>query len=171
ALVYNVLNTYASEKRWRKDFVSDGQQKVFIIDTPSSQYEALFVSNPDLTGANSLIVFITDTTKAKTQIEYAKHIYIITGLIATLVALALVIAVLWRPIRSLQRQARALPLLAQGKYDEVRQRLQKNATRKIFDDEISQLQDASLKLTEQLSDFHQQLMNNSHKLHEMAHFD
>ena len=130
ALLQPMIHHFALEKRWRRNFIGNGEQLVNILDLPSAQYELMFVSNPELTGINAFIVFVSNTTQVREQIEFARHTHIIIGLLATFVSLVLVVIVLWRPIRSLQRQARALPLLPQGKYAEAKERLEKIATKK-----------------------------------------
>lgn len=166
-----IMHQHALQKRWRNDFVDVGKYLVTIIDLPSSQYEIMFVSNPDLVGNDAVIVFVSDTTQAREQIDYARHTHIITGLLAIIVSMVLIVLVLWRPIRSLQRQAKALPLLPLGKYEEAKEKLHKMAPNRLFADEISQLQQTSLKVTSQLEEYHQQLTKNSQELHEMAHYD
>ena len=170
-LLQPILQQYAIQKRWRRGFVEHGGQLVEIVNLPSTQYELMFVSNPDLVGSNAVIAFISDTTQAREQIEYAKHTHIITGLLAVIIAMLLIFLVLWRPIRSLQRQAKALPLLPQGKYAEAKEKLNKMARGRMFADEISQLQQTSLQVTSQLEEYHDKLLENSEELHAMAHFD
>jgi diguanylate cyclase (GGDEF)-like protein len=171
SLLQSLIHQYALSKRWRKGFISANEQKVFILESEISQFELMFLSNSELVGNNSVIVFISNTTSTREQIKFAKNTLIIAGLLATLISIVLIVLFLWRPIRSLQRQSKALPLLPQGKYGEAKARLLKMAKNRLFADEISQLQETSLAVTTQLEDYHKQLTNNSQKLFEMAHFD
>jgi len=166
-----IIKRFAREQDWQKNFLAAGEKTVFILDRLFSQYELLFLATPELVSNNAVVVFISDTSFERLQIERAQRIYITAGLLATFVSLALIVLVLWRPIRSLQRQSQALPLLPQGKYKEARQRLTKMAKNRLFADEISQLQETSLQVTEQLESYHQQLTRNSQKLYDMAHLD
>ncbi|KZZ61681.1 hypothetical protein A3761_04040 [Oleiphilus sp. HI0123] len=170
-LLQPILQQHAIQSRWRRDFVEAEGQLINIIDLPGSQYELMFVSNSELVGSNALIAFISDTTQAREQIEYARHTHVITGLVAIIVSMLLIFLVLWRPIRSLQRQAKALPLLPQGRYKEAKDKLKRMASNRIFADEISQLQTTSLQVTSQLEAYHQKLSDNTEELHQMAHFD
>jgi len=170
-LLQPVVNNFALGKTWKSDFIKPSQQKVFVLDTPAFQYELLFLSNSELVDNRAIVLFMTDTSADREQIKYAQYTYVVTGLLATFISIALVVLVLWRPIRSLQRQSRALPLLAEGKYQEAKGRLQNMARNRLFSDEISQLQDTSLEVTSKLENYHKQLTNKSKKLFEMAHFD
>ncbi|KZY34128.1 MULTISPECIES: EAL domain-containing protein [unclassified Oleiphilus] len=170
-LLQPILQQHAIQSRWRRDFVEAEGQLINIIDLPGSQFELMFVSNSELVGSNALIAFISDTTQAREQIEYARHTHVITGLVAIIVSMLLIFLVLWRPIRSLQRQAKALPLLPQGRYKEAKDKLKRMASNRIFADEISQLQTTSLQVTSQLEAYHQKLSDNTEELHQMAHFD
>lgn len=171
ALLQNMLHDFASELNWNKDFIGANQQKIFIIDSPVAQYELMLLSEPDFAGNRAVVVFISDTTSARDQIEFARHTHIIAGMLAIVLSVFMVVLVLWKPIRSLQRQSKALPLLPQGKYEEAKQQLKNIPSNAIFSDEISQLQSTSIEVTSQLENFHQELTQNTEKLFEMAHFD
>jgi len=171
SILQPVLNQFSLEESWTKGFLAQQQNKVFMLETPFIQYEVMFISSAELASNNAVVLFVTDTTAAREQIEHARHTYITTGLVATIISLALIVMVLWRPIRSLQRQSKALPLLAKGEYKEARERLLMMARNRLFADEISNLQETSLEVTKQLEDYHKRLTRNSEKLYEMAHFD
>ena len=171
ALLQNMVHDFAAELNWKEDFIGANQQKIYVINTVLAQYELLLLSEPDLAGNNAIVVFISDTSSARDQIEYARHTHVIAGLLAIVLSIFMVILVLWKPIRSLQRQSKALPLLPQGKYEEAKQQLKSIPSNAIFADEISQLQSTSLEVTSQLENFHKELTQNTQKLFEMAHFD
>ncbi len=171
AILQNMLHDFASEMNWQADFIRKNQQKVFIIDTKVAQFELMLLSEPDFAGNNAIVVFVSDTTSIRDQIEFARHTHIIAGIVAIILSIFMVVLVLWKPIRSLQKQARALPLLPQGKYLEAKQKLENIASNSIFSDEISQLQSTSLQVTTQLENYHKELTQNTQKLFEMAHFD
>jgi len=166
-----LINKFSLERSWGKSFLKGMSDMVFVLKTSFTQYELLLLSSAELETNNAMVIFISDTTSAREQIQLARQAYIITGLMATLIALALIVLVLWRPIRSLQRQSRALPLLARGEYKEAKERLQGMAKNRIFADEISNLQETSIEVTEQLENYHKKLTRNTQKLYEMAHFD
>jgi diguanylate cyclase (GGDEF)-like protein len=171
ALLQNMVHDFAIMQNWKEDFIGLNQQQVYIINTKVAQYELMLLSEPDFTGNNAIVVFISDTTTIRDQIEFARHTHIITGLLAILLSIVMVVLVLWKPIRSLQKQSKALPLLPQGKYNEAREQLNNIASNVIFADEITQLQSTSLQVTNQLENFHKELTQNTQKLFEMAHFD
>lgn len=171
ALLQNMVHDFASKMNWGKDFIGANQHKIFVIDSVVAQHELMLLSEPDLAGNNAVVVFISDTTSARDQIEFARRAHIIAGLLAIIASIFMVVLVLWKPIRSLQRQSKALPLLPQGKYEEAKQQLKNIPSNAIFSDEISQLQRTSIEVTSQLENFHQELTQNTQKLFEMAHFD
>lgn len=171
ALLQSMVHDFAAKMKWKPNFIGLNQKDVVIINTDVAQYELLLLSDPDLSGNNAVVVFISDTTLIRDQIEFAHHTHIIAGLLAILSSLFMVVLVLWKPIRSLQKQSNALPLLPQGKFNEAREQLKNISSNAIFADEISQLQSTSLQVTTQLENFHKELTQNSQKLFEMAHFD
>ena len=171
AVLQKIIHDYAEAKAWGKDFIGANQQKIFVVDTPVSQYELMLLSEPDLAGNNAVVVIISDTTSAREQIQFARQTHIITGLVSIILSVFFVVLVLWKPIRSLQRQVKTLPLLPLSKYEEARMQLKKIETNPIFADEISQLHKTSMELTNQLENYHNELTENTQKLFEMAHFD
>ncbi len=171
ALLHNMLHDYANEMDWQENFIGLNQQKIFIINTKVAQYELMLLSEPDFAGNNAIVVFISDTTSTRDQIEFARHAHIIAGLVAIILSIVMVVLVLWKPIRSLQKQSKALPLLPLGKYEEAKLQLNNISSNAIFSDEINQLQSTSLQVTAQLENFHKELTQNNQKLFEMAHFD
>lgn len=170
-LLQNIVHDFANKMSWKENFIEHNQQKTFVIENHLSQYELMLLSDPDLAGNNAIVVFISDTTIARKQIEYARHTNIIIGLLAIISAVFMVVLVLWKPIRLLQKQSNALPLLPQGKFEEARNQLNSIASNAIFADEISQLQSTSLEVTTQLENYNKELSKNTQKLFEMAHFD
>lgn len=171
ALLQNPIHDFAEEMQWGPNFIGPNQQKTFVIDSFSTQYEVMLLSEPDLSGNSAVVVFISDTTALREQINFARHALLTAGLIAIILSVFMVVLVLWKPIRSLQKQSKALPLLPLGKYDEARHQLDNIVSNAIFSDEISQLQSTSLQVTSQLESFHKELTQNTQKLFEMAHFD
>lgn len=171
AIIQNMIHDFAASMNWKEDFIGPNQQKIFVIDSLTSQYELMLLSEPDLLGNSAVVVFISDTTSLREQIEFTRQSYLTAGLIAIILSVLMVVMVLWRPIRSLQKQSKALPLLPQGKYEEARHQLKNIISNAIFSDEISQLQSTSLQVTSQLENFHKELTQNTQKLFEMAHFD
>ena len=171
ALLQNMVHDFATDMNWKENFIELNKQKVFIINTKLAQYELMLLSEPDLAGNNAVVVFISDTTSIRDQIEFARRTHIIAGFLAIILSIFMVVLVLWKPIRSLQKQSKALPLLPQGKFHEAREQLKDISSNAIFADEISQLQSTSLQVTSQLESFHKELTQNSQKLFEMAHFD
>lgn len=170
-ILQNMVHDFANKNDWQEDFIGANQQKIFIIDTLVAQYELMLLSESDLAGNSVVVVFVSDTTSAREQIQYARQTYIIAGLLAIVSSIIMVVLVLWKPIRSLQRQSKALPLLPQGKYEEAKQQLKNIPCNAIFSDEISQLQSTSIEVTSQLENFHHELTHNTQKLFDMAHFD
>jgi diguanylate cyclase (GGDEF)-like protein len=171
AVLQKVIHEYADQQQWKKDFIQANQQKIFVIDTPVAQYELMLLSEPDLAGNEAVVVIISDTSSARDQIYFARQTHIIAGLVSIILSVFFVIMVLWKPIRSLQRQVKTLPLLPESKYEEARMQLKKIETNPIFADEISQLHKTSMELTNQLENYHNELTDNTQKLFEMAHFD
>ncbi len=173
ATMQPILFALAKREGWQSDFGFDKRQSndIFIVDTRFAQHEVMFLSSPELASNNARIVVLSDTTTAREQIGRARNTYIASGILATLLSLGLVIFAIWQPIVSLQRQSKALPLLPQGKFEEARKRLQHLARNRFFADELSQLQSTSIKVTRQLEDYQKQLLSNSKKLYDMAHYD
>ncbi|PIE43107.1 MAG: hypothetical protein CSA50_06875 [Gammaproteobacteria bacterium] len=170
-LLQPILHRHAIEKQWQRDFVDVGGQLISVIDLPDAQYELVFVSNQELVGVNALIVFISDATQVRERIAFARYTDVLAGLLAVVVSMMLIFLVLWRPIRSLQRQAKALPLLPRGRYKEAKDKLNEMARSRLFADEISQLNTTSLEVTSQLEEYHRKLTENTEELYQMAHFD
>ncbi len=171
AVLQKTIHDFADQMAWNENFIQANEQKIFVIDTPVAQYEMMLLSEPDISGNEAVVAIISDTTSAREQIEYARHTLLITGLLSILMSLFFVVLVLWKPIRSLQRQVKTLPLLPESKYEEARMLLKNIETNPIFADEISQLHSTSMELTNQLENYHNELTENTQKLFEMAHFD
>ncbi len=171
AVMQPLLLQLAKENNLNGRLNAPGDRSVHIVDTPFAQYEVMFHSTPELASSNAHVVFISDTTAAREQINQALFTYSAAGLLAALLSLGLVVFALWQPLHSLQRQSRALPLLPEGKFEEAKTRLKRMTKNRFFADEITDLQETSIEVTEQLERYQMQLMKNSKKLYEMAHFD
>ncbi|MCG8612428.1 MAG: EAL domain-containing protein, partial [Pseudomonadales bacterium] len=166
-----LIQNLAKLRGWRDTDIEGMDFEVFTHDYLGDQFEVQFFAIEEFAGNQAWVVVITETSELQRQIDEARMLYTVTGLSAGMITLFLIVLVLWRPIRSLQRQARALPLLPQGKYEEARERLKKMAPNRVFADEISLLQSTSIKVTHQLEEYHLLLTQNTKKLYDMAHFD
>jgi len=171
AVMQPLLVQLVKTQNWEGSIEASTSHEVYVIDTEFAQYEIMFHSTPELASSNAHVVFISDTTAARTQIEQARFTYSAAGLLAAAISLSLVVLALWQPLHSLQRQSRALPLLPEGKFEEAKTRLKRMTKNRFFADEITDLQETSIEVTEQLERYQKQLMKNSKKLYEMAHFD
>ena len=134
-------------------------------------YDVVFHTNNELSQHNAIVVFMTNTTARLAQNEEARNTYIFSGFLSAVITMILVIVAIWRPIRSIQRHSKALPLLSEGKYTQAKEQLHSMASGRLFDDEVSQLQDTALTVTDQLESYNRKLMENSEELYKMAHFD
>lgn len=166
-----ILNEFADEQAWTFNSVNTTAQNIFVLNLLNAQYELMLIPSADQENNSAIVMLISNTTSVRDQIQNARRTYILTGLIATVISLSLIILFIWRPIRSLQQQSKALLLLPKGSFLEAREMLNSMKNNRLFNDELSYLQATSLKVNSQLEDYHKRLTRNSKKLYDMAHFD
>lgn len=171
SIIQPILFDLSRQNQWRPSLLQEEDKQLQIIDTPFAQHEVKLLVTAELRNNQAAVVFITNTTEAREQIERARNTYIVSGILATIVTTILIILALWNPIIVLRRQARALPLLPEGKFTEARALLKKTTRNLFFTDELSELQKTAVDVTEQLERYQNELTLNSRKLYEMAHFD
>ncbi len=103
------------------------------------------LANP---GAGHLIV-IDDISKTLLEIRRATRKSLIAGIIGLLFSEGILLAILWTPISRLRLITETLPLLAQGKFKQVR-RAFSTRPQSLMKDEIDILDDAAIALSHQL---------------------
>ncbi|GAA4874172.1 bifunctional diguanylate cyclase/phosphodiesterase [Ferrimonas pelagia] len=90
-------------------------------------------------------------------------------LLAMMLAGALGIALFWRPLARIRRLGQSLPLLAQSRFDDLRERLQRDRGR--FRDELVQLESTTLDVANQLERLESDVDRYTNELQRMAMMD
>lgn len=124
-----------------------------LIEWNSAHYDVNRVSlNEIIPGQTGFIILISDVSQRLNTIERALH----EGMLATfgsLVAAELILICLIRvPLRRLGQLAQSLPLLAEGAYDQARNRFSTRRKKARFRDEIDHLYDSAVTLSHQLEE-------------------
>lgn len=100
-------------------------------------------------GAGYLVV-ISDISEQISLIRMAAKDTIFVGIIGFVLSELALLMVLWAPLSRLRQTAEILPLLGQHAYEAVRTTLAKIRKPELFADEISQLNDTTVQLSQQL---------------------
>ncbi|MDD5578023.1 MAG: EAL domain-containing protein [Methylobacter sp.] len=122
-----------------------------LIQWENSDYDVYHIPlNEIIPGQEGFIILISDVSKRLHDIQHALN----QAMLATmggLVAAELILLYLIRvPLRRLGRFALTLPLLAEGAYDQARDRFSAHLNSARFRDEIDFLYDSAVKLSHQL---------------------
>jgi len=94
-------------------------------------------------------IIIADITEQINQIDVWTTESIHAGIVGLILSELALLLVLWRPIKRIKIVSETLPLLAQGKFQQVNQTLNKIKSRHVLD-EIDQLSSTSQSLSQQL---------------------
>lgn len=130
-------------------------------------YEAFFFEAVPGTTSGPLVAVVTDITDAVTYIRGRTAIRLIGGAAGLLVAGALLLALLSRPLFRLERISTTLPLLAESRYDEVRGALPEAAAQEgRSEDEVDRLQWTATVLADQLEALENQVSAQQEQLQE-----
>ena len=124
-----------------------------LVEWNSAHFDVNRVSLDEIIpGQPGFIVLISDVSQRLDDIEKALH----EGMLATvgsLIAAELILLYLVRvPLRRLGQLAQTLPLLAEGAYDQARNRFSTFRKKKRFRDEIDYLYDSAVTLSHQLEE-------------------
>ncbi len=103
-------------------------------------------------GGSGNILFVADVSRAVAEVQRGTHEGLLIIGFALAIAELFLLALVRAPLRHLQRLAETLPLLAQGRYREARQRLARNNTHRTSRDEIGILEETSVRLAYQLEE-------------------
>jgi len=110
--------------------------------------------------AGASFIIIDDVTSETKIINSDNLRSIMTGVIGLIVAEALLLALLWRPMSRLRITAMALPLLSERKYLSAKRSVNKNQSLFHIDDETDVLVDTTIDLSEQLEKYHAESQDN-----------
>lgn len=121
--------------------------------------------------SGAYFIIVEDVTKQYLQISNAKKENITSALGAVLLSSLLILATLWNPIIRLRRQSELLPLLVEGNFQYVRDKLNENNKRHWFHDEIDILDAAEIDVTNQLESMQDEILKNTNKLKNLAMYD
>ncbi|MCG5509071.1 bifunctional diguanylate cyclase/phosphodiesterase [Ectothiorhodospira lacustris] len=108
-----------------------------------------FLLLDDESGYQILAVVISDVTLARRQIAVAQRRNVFMGVVGLVLFAMVVVAMTRTPLIRLRRVARLLPLLAERRFDSVRNELA-SPVRPFFPDELSLLEHTTLKLANRL---------------------
>lgn len=138
--------------------VNDDRFQISIIPIEDSVNENYFI-------------IIEDVTAERTQIENSSKSYIAGAIAAVIVFSTLIIAMLWRPITRLRKQAELMPLLSQGEFEYVRKALTSNSRKFWFKDEIDILDSSEMEVSLQLENMQHQIQSHNEELQQLVLFD
>lgn len=122
-----------------------------VSDTESGGYEVWLRPLSELADSGSgYLITIENLTEKLNEIREAGRKTITIGILGFVLSEAVVLAILWAPLSRLTRTAKALPLLAQSKFDAVRTNIGRSKHTARFVDEIDRLDDSAIELSYQL---------------------
>lgn len=116
--------------------------------------------------AGGFFIFLTDIEDQVRQIALERDKALTIGVVGLVVSEAALLAILWVPLSRLRRTARALPTLARQDYAEARRLLGKQPRRRLFENEIDQVEGVALELTDQLEQLNDAVLKRTTALRE-----
>ncbi len=114
---------------------------------------------------------IANISTEKQFIDREIQFNIIGGIISTVLVCAIIVAMFWKPVTRLGRQASLLPLLTKGEFGRVRQELKTGRGNRWLKDEIDILDETEIAVSLQLEMMREKIENHTVELKNMAHYD
>jgi len=122
-------------------------------------------------GETAYFTVIANISSEKQFIAREINLNIIGGIFSTLIACAIIVAMFWKPVTRLGRQASLLPLLTKGEFGKVRKELKTSTRKRWIKDEIDILDETELEVSIQLEKMQEKIESHTVELKNLAHFD
>lgn len=151
--------------------LSDFIDNSITINSNSNQYHYLHAIKIEKNDEDNIIVLISDTTRENTEI-YENLVLVgkITA-IGLILSLSSIFLVLITPLNRIKKQARLLPLLAEGKFKDVRSALKNRQPYSIGKDELDVLDETAISLSKQLELMGNEIRSRTDELEKLALYD
>ncbi len=121
------------------------------VDFEGRSYEVNLLPLSDFSGnATENFVVIGDITQQLANIRKATRDHLLLGGFSLIFSELLLVALLWTPMTRLRQTAETLPLLGIGAFERVRETIRKRTRSHWFRDEIDELDDTSIALSQRL---------------------
>ncbi|GAA5194045.1 putative bifunctional diguanylate cyclase/phosphodiesterase [Ferrimonas gelatinilytica] len=146
--------------------IEDSERSAIQVELAQQQWA--FFSWPIADTGERLLMFHNIDELVQSEQAFIKDLLGIL-LMAMLMAGAVGASLFWRPLGRLRGLGQALPLLAQSRFDELRQRLQRN--RGHLRDELTLLESATLDVASQLERLESDVERYTNELQRMAMMD
>ena len=126
-------------------------EKGLTVHFEGGSYEVNLLSVEDATGNETgHFVIIADITQQLANIRDATRDNLLLGGFSLIFSELLLVALLWTPMTRLRQTAETLPLLGIGAFEHARETIRQRARSHWFRDEIDELDDTAIALSQQL---------------------
>jgi len=142
-----------------------------VVQQEGTYYEVSLVELTTESLGDAFFIIIEDMTRQHQQILQAKDEAIRTALTAILLSGLLFIFAFWSPVIRLRGHAEILPILAERDFKLLREKLTSNKKWHLFKDELDVLDEAELRVADQLEEMQHQIEKDTHQLESLALYD
>lgn len=142
-----------------------------VIQQEDAYYEVSLVELATESLGGAFFIIIEDMTRQHQQIMQAKDEAIRTALSAIILSGLVFILAFWNPVIRLRGHAEILPILAERDFKLLREKLASNKKWHLFKDELDVLDDAELRVADQLEEMQHQIEKDTRQLECLALYD
>jgi diguanylate cyclase (GGDEF)-like protein len=142
-----------------------------VVRREDAYYEVSLVELATESLGDAFFIIIEDMTRQHQQILQAKDEAIRTALSAILLSGLLFIFAFWSPVIRLRGHAEILPVLAERDFKLLREKLANNKKWHLFKDELDVLDEAELRVADQLEEMQHQIEKDTQQLESLALYD
>jgi len=142
-----------------------------VVQQGEGYYEVSLVELKAESLGDAFFIIIEDISRQQLQILQAKDEAIHTALSAILLSGLLFIFAFWSPVIRLRGHAEILPILAERDFKLLREKLSNRKKWNFFRDELDVLDEAELRVADQLEEMQLQIEKDTHQLESLALYD
>ena len=147
------------------------QRSPQVVEKDDAYYEVSVVDVTTGGFGEAFFIIIEDMTRQHQQIFQAKNEAIQTALSAILLSGLLFIVAFWTPVIRLREHAELLPILAERNFELIREKLSGKERGNFFRDELDVLDEAELRVADQLEDMQRRIDLDTRQLENLALYD
>ncbi|MBF0622524.1 MAG: HD domain-containing protein [Magnetococcales bacterium] len=159
-LIQEIINTL------QKQYGLDGHLEAGVETTSNEHHYHSRIWHFSLSNADDLagLLLISQTTTNIHTINQSLTDILLFGLLGLIISEFMLVFVLWSPLSRIRHIAKALPLLTDHAYREVRTTVQRHVHSGLFPDEIEHLGDTIISVTQELEALEETVIENNRAL-------
>lgn len=147
------------------------QRQPQVVEQGSAYYEVSLVDLATRNLGEASFIIIEDMSRQHQQINEARQEAIQTALTAIILSGLLFIFAFWGTVSRLRGHAEILPVLADRDFKLIREKLENNQQWRLFRDELDVLDEAELRVADQLEEMQLQITRDTQQLESLALYD